>query len=227
MARKNNFLIYTILIVLAVVLIGTPFFFKKNLSVGEYISALWQIPSLLDENLSLHMQVEDLKNNPTSLEESGIDDAKNTIPSKVYSLYPFNTKNRIFINKGLKDGIRVGSPVLASKTILVGIIESVYEAKSEVITPYDTSFTLPVRVGKQETDALLQGGIAPLLTLIDKSKQITSEDVIVTASKDMPYGFLVGRVEEVSEDASGAFFQTTIKIPYNINALRTVYVLKQ
>lgn len=231
--KKNNSIFYVIIGVFFVVLVGTPFYFKKNLSVGEYISAVWRMPQLLEENQRMRMQVEDLKSMQQPFDGFGqltadglrVDGIENTIPSKVYSLYPFNTKNRIFINKGSQDGIQKEKSVLASGTILIGVVQNVSKDKSEITTPYDTSFALPVRIGAQETDALLQGGISPRLMLIDKSKQVLSGDKIITASKDMPYGLLVGYVKEVSEDVSGAFFQATIDVPYNLNALKTVYVL--
>jgi len=176
--RKNNTVLYVIILVLAAVLVATPFYFKKNLSIGDYISAVWRIPQLLEENQSLRLQIED-KNNEilrfAQNDEEGEIAALATlarndvISAKVYSLYPFNTKNRIYIGSGAEEGVTKGKAVLISDTVFVGIVEKVSENRSEIITLYDTSFALPVRVGMQETDALLQGGIAPRLTLIDKS----------------------------------------------------------
>jgi rod shape-determining protein MreC len=235
--RRNNFPIYAAIAVLILVLLITPLFFRKNLSMGEYVSAVWRIPSLLDENQSLRMQVEDQKNEILCVAQndtgngsriaSGMTEGDSMrITAKVYSLYPFNTKSRIFLGSGTESGIAAGQPVLASQTVLVGAVRNVSAHRSEVATLYDTSFALPVRVGKSEVDALLQGGISPRLTLIDKTKTIVSGDKIISASKDMPYGLTVGSVEDVREDSSGAFLETSIRVPYNLNALRTVFILK-
>lgn len=223
--RRNTIGIYA-LIIIFIVLIVTPFFFRKNLSLGEYLKAVWHIPSILDENQSLRTQIEDIQQEKKCLDDSQPSNDVDTIVAKVYSLYPFNTKNRIFIHKGFKDGVQKGKAVLISKTVLVGVVQEASETRSEIITPYDPLFSLAVRVGEQETDAFLQGGITPRLTLIDKSKQIVSGDLIVSATKEMPYGLILGRVGEVREDASGVFFETTIQMSYNINAIRTVQVLK-
>src|SRR5690606_37566129 len=116
------------------------------------------------------------------------------------------TKNRIYIGRGSNDNVKKGKAGLASKTVLVGIVQDVSSSRSEILTAFDTSFVLPVRIGDKEVDALLQGGISPRLTLIDRASAIASGDKIISASKDLPYGLEIGTVENVSQDASGAFF---------------------
>ncbi len=224
--RRHNYTLVTILVILILGVFASPFFFGKASSIGLFFSNIWNLPSLASKNEDLKKQVVDLQH---ALEEKGIGEiaAGTGLSAHVYSMHPFNTKNRLYVAEGSDGGVKKNQPVLVSQSILIGTVQSVSAHRAEILTLFDASFTLPVRIGQQEVDALLQGGISPRLTLIDKSKTVHSGDRIMTASKDMPYGLEIGTVGDVSEDASGAFFETSVQVPYNLNAVRNVRILTE
>lgn len=180
-----------------------------------------------DEYESLKKLYEDLKNKYVLLEQAqtGGELASPSLDRvNVFSSYPFNTKNRIYIDRGVHDGIKNGQFVLFSERVLLGFVTQVRGDVSEVMTIFDPSFSIPVRIGASHVDGLLQGGVTPTITLIDKAKHIESGDVVISATKDALYGLTLGSISDVSEDSLGAFFEAKISIPYSINDVHNVYI---
>ncbi len=190
-------------------------------SVGDMVAS----PSRADEYHTLSFRVEELKNIIAQYELGVMSSDTKGIDAKVFSLYPFNTKQRIYIDKGSVEGVVKGDGVVISNTLLVGEVSEVFSHTSEVITLFDSRFSLPVRIGEDEVDALFEGGVSPRLSLIDKSKTIHQNDLIFTADRSLPYGLSVGYIGAISEDSSGAFLTSSVSIPYNLNDLRDVLVL--
>lgn len=211
-----------------VLLIATPFFITKPQRTLDTITQMFSMPSILDEVVALKKENSDLQGQLTSLQSSyPLPQDSQYLYARVFSLYPFNIKNRIYINLGEKEGSVIGQPVMFSKTVLLGQISAVYGDSSEVITIFDPAYSLPVKIGKNGVDGLLTGGVAPEVGLIDKTKQVSAGDDIYSASKDLPYGLLIGSVKSVGEDSTGAFLKAQISLPYALSDVVDVYVLRK
>ncbi len=220
-----QFILILICLLVGTSVFATSVFIKKpNFLLGS-IQEVFS-PVSLDDQRKLIQENEDLKNQLYAGQHTIVISPQETIQAKVFSLYPFNTKNRLFIDKGDQNNIRVGDVVLLSPRVFVGQIQNVTKAASEVSTVFDGGLNVPVRMGSEEVNGLLQGGVTPRITLIDKAKKVHVGDLIVTATKDMPYGLTVGAVREVHEDTLGAFLEATIELPYSINDLRTVFLAR-
>lgn len=223
--RKQTWFI--VLIVLCVLIFGTGFFIARpSGGIAHFFKILIRITSLDRENAELRRQVIDLKNTLSSIEHNialPVDAAY--LWAKVFALYPFNTKNRLYITVGEDQGARPGQAVTFSKTTLVGTIMRTHSDQSEVVTIYDPTFSIPVKIGANEVSGLLYGGVSPRIGLIDKTKHIGADDRIVSASKDVPYGLFIGSVGVVSEDSAGAFFEATVNVPYVLKDINTVFVI--
>lgn len=221
-----------ILIVIAYVigvmlLVATPFFVSKPGKVIDASLQIFSLPSILDQLVSLKKENSELKGRIFSMESAyNLPADSRHLYGKVFSLYPFNTKNRIYIALGSGDGVRTGQPVMFSKTVLIGQIVSVSQDASEVVTVFDPNYSLPVKIGKKAIDGLLQGGVSPEIGLIDKTKQISAGDEIYSASKDIPYGLLLGTIKSVKEDSSAAFLRAQISLPYALSDVTEIYVIK-
>lgn len=143
----------------------------------------------------------------------------------VYSSFPLNHKHLIAINAGAANGVGVGMPVTLEGNILVGQVIEVSESQALVRTIFDKDWSLPVRIGPAEHDALLVGGQNPKLTLIDKDQDINSGDAVISAKKDLPYGLKIGEVTEVRDLVAQSFKEAGLLSPYNSKDLRKVVVL--
>ncbi len=151
--------------------------------------------------------------------------SRSAISASVFSSYPLNYKNLLSINAGLADGVTVGMPVTLEGNILIGQIIEVSESQSLVRTVFDKDWSLPVRIGAAERDALLVGGQNPKLTLIDKNAEIHPGDVVVSAKKDLPYGLKVGEIATVAESVSSSFKEASLIFSYDTKDLRKVLIL--
>jgi rod shape-determining protein MreC len=210
-----------------VLLVATPFFISKPGRFVDVSLRVFSLPSILNELSALKKENSELKGKLFSLESSYLLPADGRyLYGKVFSLYPFNIKNRIYIALGSDNGVKSGQPVMFSKTVLLGQIADVSSNTSEVITIFNSNYSLPVKIGKKGIDGLLQGGVAPEIGLIDKTKQIAVGDEVFTAAKDMPYGLLVGSIKSVKEDPSVAFLKAQISLPYALSDITDVYVIK-
>ena len=146
--------------------------------------------------------------------------------AKVFSVYPFNAKNRIFITAGSAQGVSVGDAVVGQGNVFVGRVVTVYRNASEVMTVFDQNFSMSVRVGPGEVDGSLQGGVTPRIVYAyaEKAQNIQTGDTIVSADKAYPYGLVVGTVQSFQEDRSGSFFDSDVQTPYAVKDLRTVFI---
>lgn len=221
----KKWLYITIPIILLFLIFGTGFYFKKPyLNSFKYIFSL---SSIVEENKNLKFQVEDLKNEVSANQNYySLKTSNGSIIAKIFSVYPFNQKNRIYANVGSDDGIFLGQAVTISKTVFLGQVSNVKKDQSEIITSYDPKFTLPVKIGKEEIQGLLQGGVNPRITLIDKTKNISSGDKIIASAKDVPFGLFIGTISKVYEDETKSFLEAEITLPYQISEIKNIYFIK-
>lgn len=140
----------------------------------------------------------------------------------VYSEYALNNKNIFTIAAGSRDGIVVGAPVFLSAHVFLGRVTTVTEKWSEVQTIFDDHMQIATRVSDAGIAALLQGGREPRVTMIDRTKKIAVGDTVYTASRNIPYGLVIGEIHAVEQ--VGAFFEAQITPPYDMNTIEQVFV---
>ncbi|KKS83101.1 MAG: Cell shape-determining protein MreC [Candidatus Wolfebacteria bacterium GW2011_GWC1_43_10] len=214
--------IFTVLVALAL----SDFFVPASLGPENFLTNFFKVSSLMEENIGLRKANLDLQNRLIQSTDNRyqLTDSR-YLAAKVFSLYPFNVRSRIYLNIGSEDGVAVGNSVMFSETVFVGTISNVWREVGEASTIFDPDFSLPVRIGEKEIDGLLEGGLSPKIALVDRTKTISPGDAIVSASKDMPYGLFLGKVKVVREDISGAFWEALLDLPYTLGDLRDVLVL--
>lgn len=138
----------------------------------------------------------------------------------VLSSSPFNIQNLLIIGAGGNQKIEPRMPVLWGKNILVGYIAKVSQQSSEIINIFNSNLKLPVWVGSERNPAILQGGHRPFLDLIAKDSPIKLGEPIYSNGN-----FFIGEIEEFKEEASEAFKQAFIKLPYKLDMIRDVLVV--
>lgn len=142
--------------------------------------------------------------------------------AKVFSNYPFNTKNLIVLSFGAKQGVKVNDPVFW-EGFLLGQIRSVADESSEAKTVFDASWQIPVRIGEKQIDGMFQGGSIPKIVMIQADKEVNAGDLVISVSRDFPYGIKLGELGEV-EKADNVFKEGILKLPYNIVDLKEVKI---
>jgi cell shape-determining protein MreC len=189
-----------------------------------------QLHDLQVENNALKSELAVLKDMKGEL----LSDRGASLSALVYSRYPFGFKNELLINAGKVEGVALGMPIVAMShlrsgadghAVLVGSVEQVFEHTSVVKTVFDDSWRSAVRIGQNGVDALLVGGPDPKLTLISKDATSTAGESVYNASPGFPYGIALGLVDTVNIARDQLFHEATIRFPYDVGAVRTVFVL--
>lgn len=144
--------------------------------------------------------------------------------ARIYSRYPFADRSVLIINQGAAGGIREGMPVLAAKGILLGKIIKVKKSFSEVQTIFDPAWRSSVGVGSQKTKALLMGGSAPILDLIEPTAIVNDNDPVINLSPDFPYGLAVGQLINLDKPVAQPWFRGELEPFFDLIALKEVLV---
>jgi len=155
-----------------------------------------------------------------------------TALANVYSRYPLNFKHELVIDKGARDQIAPGAVVVvpdsesssSSKVFLVGSITSVWKSKGFVRTIFDHRFKDAVHIGSKKISGLFVGGLNPTVSLIPKDAKISSGDVVISASPELPYGVILGRIKEIRPSSDQLFKEASLEVLYDINNLTAVAV---
>lgn len=118
-------------------------------------------------------------------------------------------KHIVTINKGSKDDVFIGQPILDATGVLGQVIStSLLTSKALLIT--DSTHALPVKILRNGIRAIAKGSGNPnqlLLEQIPHTVDIKSGDVLVTSGLGMrfPRGFPVAVVQTVNSDQGQAF----------------------
>ncbi len=210
----RRYIFLTLIILLLIITYSTTFFIEKKRSFNENLL-------LKQENQELRAQIQKIQIPVCGIQPPG----DNYLSAKVFSTYPFNIKNQIVIDIGENKGIKKMMAATVGENILVGQVIEVYKTSSVIKTFFDPNWQLPVRIGKEETNGLLEGGSEPKVILIEKEKPLQVNDIVYSASQEFSYGLKIGEITEIRESAAGVFKEAVLKMPFNVSELREVNVL--
>ncbi len=139
------------------------------------------------------------------------------------------SKDYLIINKGYKDGIRFGLPVITKEKVLVGKIIEVYEniSRIQLLTAKDSSFD--VEVLGRDIYGLVEGGgnLTFSLGLIPKEKEINIGDKVITSvlGGNFPKGLLVGEVQRINSSDVASFQEAELNPSFNIKELNYLFII--
>lgn len=197
------------------------------LTPARFFSTLFNAHDILNrlqaleyENEDLKAQLIDLRGKSVSITDEGV----SYVRAKVYSTYPFNTDDVITINAGSEQGIVQGAAVTVGTNLFLGQVVEVRRGYSVVRTVFDDAFRLAVHIGDDEVEALLRGGRTPFLTLIDKDVSLSSEQSVITADREVPFGLLVGTLSRIRRTTADAFQEADIDVAFDVGDVKEVLI---
>jgi len=183
----------------------------------------------------LQAQVHELEEENRRLREIFGFDRKSfpqAVTCEVIGRDPTNWFSSVVIDRGQKDGIKSGSPVVAyyqGRIGLVGSVEEVAKRSAKVLLISDTLSSISVSIGQDRELAVLQGQGSHelLLTYIVPQAKIQAGDEILTAGlgESFPPGLPVGFLREVEPPSSLSFRKAFIDTYAPLSRLREVMVL--
>ncbi len=138
--------------------------------------------------------------------------------------------NWLAIDKGKRDGIEKGMPVIVSDGILIGRIEEVYSGRSKVILITNPQSSVNAVVGDTNAKGIVKGefGLGLVLDMVLQTDIIQEGNEVVTSGigEDIPRGLLIGKIQEVRSSEDRLFQQAVITPLVKFSKLRVVFVIK-
>lgn len=131
----------------------------------------------------------------------------------------------VTIDKGEKDGIGIGMPVVVQNGI-VGRVYMVNSRSSQVMLITDPISAVDAIVQRTRARGIVKGtGTGCIIKYIEREEDIRDGDTIITSGKDgfYPKGLLIGNVNNVDRD--GGMYRATVRPEVDINSLEEVLVL--
>lgn len=145
-----------------------------------------------------------------------------------------NWTSSLTLDKGTSHGVEVGDCVIDETGALVGIISEAGTNWSKMLTLVDTDIALGAQVfrtgdlGVAQGDFSLMGKERLRLDYLPADCQLLGGDLVVTSGLggDFPSGLVIGSVEEVQVDDSGAASYAILVPGVDFSSLAEVFVIK-
>jgi len=149
--------------------------------------------------------------------------------ARVVSYDPLSAAHFVLIDKGERDGITVGMPVVRPGNVLVGKISGTYSAFSHVALISEKTNKVAVKSALKDATGLLTGAAGNLLSLelVEKSAVLEVGDLLVTSGLDgiYPKNLIVGWVKEIDEKEEEIFKQAYVRPAFAGFAHTQVFVI--
>jgi rod shape-determining protein MreC len=155
--------------------------------------------------------------------------AMRAMAAQILAVDTSTARQIVVLNKGKKDGVYSGQPVLDAKGVMGQVID-VGPLTSTVLLISDSKSAVPVRNNRTGERAILVGtNSIEKLSLINlpKTSSVHPGDVLVTSGLDRRYpeGFPVGLVEEVNSLPGDDFVKVKVRPIALLNRNRLVLLI--
>ncbi|OIO19549.1 MAG: rod shape-determining protein MreC [Candidatus Magasanikbacteria bacterium CG_4_10_14_0_8_um_filter_32_14] len=136
----------------------------------------------------------------------------------------------IMIDKGNKDGIQEGDPVVVNNGILIGKIIKVEDNRSVVRLINDNNSAIGATIMNRERSiGLVEGGygLGVRMNYIPQNEVITPGDIIISSglSDTIPRGLVIGNIEVVDKKPNEPFQQAVITPTADLSYINLVSII--
>lgn len=136
----------------------------------------------------------------------------------------------LFINKGRRDGLRQGMPVLHPDG-LVGRLERTAESYSQVLLLNDPGFSVDCLTQRSRVRGIWTGNPEGFsqIKYVSRNDDIQAGDIIITSGLDQvfPKGLYIGRVKRVVSQTKGNFLFVEVVPEVDLEQIEEVLVLQK
>lgn len=144
----------------------------------------------------------------------------NAIGARVSGYTTDPVRSPVIIDRGKRDGVAQGAPVIAGDGLLIGVIQAVAEATSIVLPLHDPRSSILARIPSEtrEVHGIAKGrfNVGVDLTFIPITEELRVGDIVVTSGLQtgIPQGLVIGTIREVRKKPEDLFQSAIIDIPY-------------
>ncbi len=139
-----------------------------------------------------------------------------------------NFARRFTINKGERDGIRIGMPVETERG-LVGRVVTVAPRSAQVQLLTDPGSAINARLGASRADGVVQGNLSSTLYMkwIEQDIPISENELVMTSGLggNFPPDLVIGRVASFKQSISELFQEAEVRPAVNFDQLEIVLVI--
>lgn len=183
----------------------------------------------VNDLLAKNAQMEDLKKENVFLRQGLNLELSKDFDLKIADVIAKKVADDILIiNKGSKDLVEVGMPVITSQKALVGKIIKVYDNFSEVSLITNKNFSFDVKIGDAMIDGLVKGkgGMIAAVDLVPKDKDMQIGAPVITSRLGgiFPAGLVIGTIKEVNKNDVGTFQSATLFLAFDVNGANQVFI---
>ncbi|MFA5070146.1 MAG: rod shape-determining protein MreC [Patescibacteria group bacterium] len=127
------------------------------------------------------------------------------------------TFKTMVINRGTRNGLKVGLPVIAENGFLVGKIVEAGDGISQVMLLNDTrSLTSGQIQNESNSQGLIAGefGLNLKMDFIPQNDPVKADELVITSGLEnsIPKGLIIGQIDQI-QNTTGEFFQKAIIVP--------------
>jgi len=163
-----------------------------------------QLKLLLDENETLKQQLGFKEKNK-----------RNSILATVIGNNLEGTEKTIIIDRGEKEGIKIGDPAIVDEGILVGEVVKVENDISIVRLLSDNQSKIAATIiNKEKSLGVVEGGygLSVKMNFIPRNEAVQIGDLVVTSGleENIPRGLLIGKVAAIENEAYQPFQQAVL-----------------
>lgn len=192
---------------------------NESLSVHntQLVAENAQLKKVREENEMLRKQLELLPREELVLENA-----------EVISQGSHGLNDWIVINKGSKNGIDIGMPVIVLDKVMIGKVHEVLPGSSKIILITNTDSAVNAVTADTNAKGVVKGeyGTGLILDMVlETSKLKVGDQVITSGISDTSEGFLIGRINEIRSSDDYLFQQAVISSPVDLARLRFVSVV--
>ena len=145
-----------------------------------------------------------------------------------------NWTSSLTLNRGTEHGVEVNDCVITESYYLVGVVSEVGRNSCTVLTVTDTDTSLGAQVfrtkdvGVASGDLSLMGDGKLKLSYLPAEAQLLNGDLVVTSGlgEYYPSGLVIGTVDEVQMDDSGATRYAVVEPSAPLDELTEVFIVK-
>lgn len=152
------------------------------------------------------------------------------VTARVISRAAQNELSALVINRGSKDGVKKGYPVIAGEGVLVGKIIEVKSNISILLLLTDNRSKIAATIqNRDQTIGIVEGehGLSIKMDMIPRDEEIKEGETIITSGlqENIPRGLLIGLVDKVDATSSELFAKAYIYPLVDWQKLNIVTVL--
>lgn len=201
---------------------------SKRALIAENMQLRYQ-QTMLEARLQKFLAIQTENSELKSLLSASASDSTRAMAAQILAVDTTSSRQLVVLNKGSRDGVLLGQPVLDAKGVMGQVID-VGLMTSTVLLVSDSKCAVPVRNDRTGERGILVGTNSMThLSLINlpKTSSIAKGDLLVTSGlgRRYPEGYPVGRVEDINTLTGDDFIKVRVSPVALLNRSRLVLLI--